>query len=152
MTVFLSSYLNGVDRKGRISVPASFRTELATQSRQMIVVYAPPGEGFLYAWGYDDFVHLAEHIKKLPPLSAERQRLARTILAGARPLSFDSEGRIVLPENFLTLAGIGDKALFAGQGDYFTIWDPVRYEKRQAEDSKHYADDVARFSAGWENT
>ena len=56
MTVFLSSYVNTVDRKGRVSVPAPFRAEMANQSRQMVVIYQAPNENFLYAWGYDDFV------------------------------------------------------------------------------------------------
>lgn len=151
MTVFLSSYINAVDKKGRVSVPASFRAEMANHSRQMVVVYAAPNEGYLYAWGYDDFVQFAERIKKLPPMSKERQRLARTILAAARPVAFDGEGRILVPENLLKEAGIDGKALFAGQGDYFTIWNPEAYEKRQAEDLEHYDDDIETLSAGWEN-
>src|SRR5690606_21555802 len=101
-------------------------------------------------WGYDDFLKFAERIKKLPAMSAERQRLGRSILASARPLPFDSEGRIMLPENFLALAGIKDNALFAGQGDYFTIWDPKRYNAKQADDLGHYAEDVEAISRGEE--
>ena len=150
MTVFLSSYTNAVDKKGRVSVPASFRTEMATHSRQMIVVYAAPKEGFLYAWGYDDFVKFAERIKKLPPMSKERQRLSRTILASARPLSFDGDGRVLVPENFLKEAGIEGKALFAGQGEYFTVWNPEAYEAKQSEDWGFYDDDIDMLSTEWD--
>lgn len=151
MTVFLSSYTNGVDKKGRVSVPAPFRAEVALHSKQAIVVYAAPREGFLYAWGYDDFIKFAERINKMPPMSRERQRLARTLLAGARPLGFDSEGRILLPQEFLSAAGIDDKILFAGQGEYFTIWDPEKYAAKQAEDFEHYEDDIDSLSAAWED-
>jgi MraZ protein len=150
MTVFLSSYVNTVDKKGRVSVPASFRGEMVNHSRQVVVVYAAPKEGYLYAWGYDDFVKFAERIKKLPPMSKERQRLARTILAAARPINFDGEGRVLLPENLMKEAGIEGKALFAGQGDYFTIWNPDRYEERQEEDLTHYDEDIEALSAGWD--
>jgi len=152
MTVFLSSYTNTVDKKGRVSVPASFRAEMANQSRQTVVVYAAPKEGYLYAWGYDDFVKFAERIKKLPAMSKERQRLARTILAAARPLSFDSEGRIMVPENFLQTAGIEGKVLFAGQGDYFTLWSPDRYADKQEDDWGYYDEDIEALSAGWEDS
>lgn len=150
MTVFLSSYENSVDKKGRVSVPASFRAEMANQSRQTVVVYAAPKEGYLYAWGYDDFVQFAEKIKKLPPMSKERKRLSRTILAAARPLGFDGEGRILIPEHFMGEAQIEGKALFAGQGDYFTIWNPELYNKMMQEDLEHYDDDIDLLSAGWE--
>lgn len=150
MTVFLSSYVNTVDKKGRVSVPASFRGEMINHSRQVVVVYAAPKEGYLYAWGYDDFVKFAERIKKLPPMSKERQRLARTILAAARPISFDGEGRILIPENLMKEAGIEGKAMFAGQGDYFTIWNPETYEQKQQDDWAHYDDDIEMLSAGWD--
>lgn len=150
VTVFLSTYVNGVDKKGRISVPASFRTEMAAHSRQMIVVHAAPEGGYLYAWSYDDFVKLAENIKKMPPLAPERQRLARTLLAAARPLNFDSEGRILVPEELLGKAKIDEKALFAGQGDYFTIWNPEAFENCSAADEGHFSEDIALLSAAWE--
>lgn len=150
MTVFLSSYTNGVDKKGRVSVPASFRAEMATHSRQTVVVFAAPKEGFLYAWSYDDFINFAEKIKKLPPMSATRQRLARTILAAARPLGFDSEGRILIPDDFLQGADINGKAIFAGQGDYFTIWNPEAYEAKLAADAENVEEDLALLESEWD--
>ena len=148
--MFLSSYVNGVDKKGRVSVPAAFRYELATHSRAQVVVYAAPDDKYLYAWGYDDFLQFAEKIKKMPAMSPQRQRLARTLLAAARPLGFDDNGRIMLPENFIKHADISGKAIFAGQGDYFTILQPENYEAKQEADLEHYEDDLAALSGLWE--
>ncbi len=39
MTLFLSTFVNKIDKKGRISVPASFRQALAQQSFQGVVVF-----------------------------------------------------------------------------------------------------------------
>lgn len=142
MTTFLSTYQNKVDRKGRVSVPADFRGELSGQSRPTIVVFTSPTEGFMYAWGYDDFLKFAERIKRLPAMSKERQRLSRSILAAARPLSYDSEGRILLPEPFIKAANISDQAVFAGMGDYFLIWNPEDHERRLADDVTHFETDL----------
>lgn len=150
LTIFLSSYVNTVDKKGRVSVPASFRSEISTHSRQMIVVYADPKGDFLFGWGYDDFAAFAERIKKLPPMSKERQRLARTILAAARPLPVDADGRILMPEHFLKGTKIEGQALFAGQGDYFTIWNPEKFDQVQEQDAEHYDSDIEILSAEWE--
>ena len=168
MTVFLASYLNGVDRKGRVSVPASFRAEMASHSRQTVVVYVAPGTGgadgsaannpdnanknkrkYLYAWAYDDFVKLAEKIGRLPALSPTRQRLARTILAAARPLNFDETGRIMVPESLLKAAGIGDYAMIAGEGEYFTIWDPETFDAQVADDMGHTEQDLEDLHELW---
>ena len=153
MTVFLSSYVNSVDKKGRVSVPASFRHEMAAQSRQQIVVYAAPDAGsnggYIYGWAYDDFIKLAEKIQQLPALSPVRQRLARAILAAARPLNFDDAGRIIVPENLMQFAGITEDAMFAGQGEYFTIWDPKRYDLQMAADGPLTGEDLAAMQGLW---
>lgn len=150
MTIFLSSYVNAVDKKGRVSIPASFRSEIASHSRQTFVVYAAPNDEYLFAWGYDDFAKFAEKIKKLPPMSKQRQRLARNILAAAHPVQCDADGRVMLPEKFLQAAKLEGKALFAGQGDYFTIWNPEKFEEEQSGDLEFYDDDIDMLSTGWE--
>ena len=131
-----------------MSVPADFRAELIQQSRPTIVAFASPVEPFLYAWGYDDFLKFAERIKRLPAMSKERQRLARSILAAARPLSFDSEGRILLPEPFIAKTKVEGQALFAGMGDYFTIWNPGTYEAQHADDLGFFEEDLEALVSG----
>ena len=88
MTLFISTATNGVDKKGRLSIPSLFRAEIAKQSRPVVVTYAAPNKNkegrSLHAWGYDDFLLLAAKIQRLPALSPVRQRLARTLLAAAR--------------------------------------------------------------------
>lgn len=149
MTVFLASHLNGVDKKGRVSVPAPFRHEMAAHARQTVVVYAAPEGGYIYGWAYEDFLKLAEHIQRMPPLSPTRQRLARAILAAARPLGFDDTGRIMVPEDLLRFAGIDDKALFAGQGEYFTIWNPEKFNTQKEADSAFTEADLEELSKAW---
>src|ERR1700731_1136784 len=39
--LFLSTYTNKVDRKGRVSVPATFRSTLATQRHPNLVIVFP---------------------------------------------------------------------------------------------------------------
>ncbi len=155
MTVFLASYLNGVDRKGRVSVPASFRAEMAGHSRQTVVVYPAPTNNnerkYLHAWAYDDFVKLAERINRLPALSPVRQRLARTLLATARPLNFDDTGRIQIPEAMLQTAGITEHMLFAGEGEYFTIWEPSAFDAQTAADGAFTEADLAELHSLWQS-
>lgn len=143
MTVFLATHLNGVDKKGRVSVPAPFRTEMAAHTRQQVVVYAAPEGRYLYGWAYDDFVKLAANIQRLPALSPQRQRLARAILAAARPLNLDTDGRVMLPDDLMASIGLKDQVLFAGEGEYFTLWAPDAFKAQQAVDLASYADDLA---------
>jgi len=52
----------------------------------------------------------------------------------------------MLPEVFTKIAGITEQAMFAGQGEYFTIWDPTRYEAKQSDDMAFYESDLAVLS------
>lgn len=142
MTTFLSSFENSLDKKSRVSVPASFRAELANCSRQTIVIYKAVNENFLFAWSYDDFLEFAQKIKKLPALSKQRQRLSRTILAAAKPVQIDADGRMVLPEQLTNALKLDGKVMFAGQGEYFTIWNPEEFNKQAEDDMAFYENDI----------
>lgn len=142
MTTFLSSFENSIDKKSRVSVPASFRAELSNCSRQTIVIYKAVNENFLFAWSYDDFLEFAQKIKKLPALSKQRQRLSRTILAAAKPVQIDADGRIVLPEQLAQSLNLDGKVMFAGQGEYFTIWNPEEFNKQAEDDMAFYDNDI----------
>ena len=133
MTLFLSTHINKVDKKGRVSVPAQFRAELAAESFQGVVLFRsnvhPALEGF--AWS-----HMAEIGKRLDNFdmfSEDQDDLATTLFGEAVQVPFDGEGRIVLPVELMEFAGIVDRASFVGLGGKFQIWDPAIFEKRREE-------------------
>ena len=47
------------------------------------------------------------------------------MLADARQLAFDGEGRIVLPGDLAAFASIADECAFVGQGRHFYICEPA---------------------------
>ena len=51
LTAFLSTYLNRVDRKGRVSVPAAYRGALASSNFQGIIAYPSMTEPVIEAFG-----------------------------------------------------------------------------------------------------
>jgi MraZ protein len=130
--LFLSTFLNKLDRKGRVSVPAPFRTALAGQSFAGIVAYRSFKLEAIEGCGYDRIDEMAARVDALPEFSDERDDLAG-IFADAQSLPFDSEGRIVLPENLVGYAALTDTVAFVGLGRTFQLWEPQRYEQRQAE-------------------
>ncbi|MCC7260476.1 MAG: division/cell wall cluster transcriptional repressor MraZ [Alphaproteobacteria bacterium] len=128
MALFLSTFVNKVDKKGRVSVPASFRTVLSTQHFSGIVAYSSFVNPCIEACGMDRIEKLHESIDALDPFSEERDAFAATILGGSLQLPFDGEGRVMLPELLLGQAKISDKALFVGKGATFEIWEPEAFE------------------------
>lgn len=128
MPLFLSTFVNKIDRKGRISVPASFRSALSHLDWPGVVLYRSP---LLPAIVGADLGYMERHseaVDELASLDDPTQALSAAILADSRQLPFDPEGRITLPPDLLEHANIIEQAAFVGRGKTFQIWEPKALE------------------------
>ena len=133
MALFLSTAVNRLDKKGRVSVPARWRAALSGQSFHGVVAYPSFVSTAIEASGIDRIEALSESIDRFDPFSEERNAFAVAILANSREVPFDSGGRIVLSEDLIAHAGLGDRAAFVGQGATFQIWEPEAFAAYEAE-------------------
>ncbi len=131
MALFLSTYVNKVDRKGRVSVPASFRAALSGQSFAGIVAFRSFKAEAIEGCGYDRMEEMSARLDTLEQFSEEYESLA-TLFADAQQLAFDSEGRIMLPQELMDHARVTEAAAFVGQGGTFQIWEPAAFEQHKA--------------------
>lgn len=129
--MFLSTYVNKVDRKGRVSVPATFRTAVAGQRFPGIIVFPSHKYPALEANGVDRMDELMAKLETLEEYSDEHENLGM-MFAAAQQLPFDTEGRIVLPQDLLEHAGITESVSFVGLGKSFQLWDPPRFADHAA--------------------
>jgi len=124
MGLFLSTYNNKVDKKFRVSVPAPFRTALAQQEFQGIVVFKSSKYNALEGFGWDRMVEMSERLDQFDMFSNEQDDMASLIFGESRQLPFDGNGRVILPEDLCEFCGITDQAAFVGLGKKFQIWSP----------------------------
>jgi MraZ protein len=130
--LFLSTYVNKVDRKGRVSVPATFRSTLSAQRHPNLLIAFPSVRlPALECTGSDRMVEMQERIESLPQFSEEYENLSQ-LFADAHPLTIDGEGRVILPERLKEHAHIASDVAFVGLGAMFQLWDPARYEAHSA--------------------
>lgn len=132
MALFLSTFVNKVDRKGRVSVPATFRAALVSQSFNGIVAFRSFKHPAIDGNGMDRLEMMSASLETVEQFSEDYDSLA-AIFAEAQQLSFDGEGRIVLTESLIEHAGITESAAFVGLGPTFQIWEPERHKAHQAE-------------------
>lgn len=138
MTAFLSTYLNRVDRKGRVSVPAAYRTALAGSSYQGILAYPSLVQPAIEAFGREMLDTMNQHrftrsldggaLEEM--LVGDGDDMVEFIMGEVKELPFDGEGRVVLPAALAAHAGITDRATFVGRGSSFQIWAPEVLEPR----------------------
>lgn len=132
MELFLSTYVNKVDRKGRVSVPATFRSTLATHRQPNLVVIFPSFKvPALDGAGSDRMEEMKNRLETLEQFSDEYDNLS-LLFADAHPLTMDGEGRIVLPDGLKEHANITSDAAFVGLGASFQIWEPGAYAEHRA--------------------
>ena len=127
--MFLSSYENKIDKKGRVSVPATFRSYLNTMGYNGFISYPSFNHSALEACSQDRIEKLSSTIDSLNPFEEKRDYFATSVLSESESHQFDTEGRVSISEKLLNHAKIKNNVLFVGLGRTFQIWEPTNFEK-----------------------
>ena len=127
--MFLSSYENKIDKKGRVSVPATFRSYLNTLGYNGFISYPSFNHFALEACSQDRIEKLSSTIDSLNPFEEKRDYFATSVLSESESHQFDTEGRVSISEKLLNHAKIKNNVLFVGLGRTFQIWEPTNFEK-----------------------
>ena len=133
MALFIDTFVNKIDSKGRVSVPASFRAALGSQSFPGIVALPLHKYRAIRCAGMDWMEQLGRTMNLADVFSEEQDDLSLTIFGDTKQLPFDGEGRIVLPALLTSHAGIDGVVAFVGRGPFFEIWEPKALELNKAE-------------------
>ena len=146
--MFLSTYENKLDKKGRVSVPASYRSYLSNLGYNGVICYPSFNNQSIEVWPQDRIEKISNTIDNLNPFEEKRDFFATSILSESINLQFDSEGRISLTTKLLKHAKIKNSMLFVGQGQTFQIWEPTAFEKFRVQSRKK--SNFYRNSLKWE--
>ena len=132
MALFLSSFENKIDSKGRVSVPSSFRSAVKMDgNQQSVVLYRSFTSNCIEGCTMSRMHELSEAADNLDIFSKQKEDLSTLLFANAKELPFDVAGWIIIPQDFLEAVGISDTALFVGRGKTFQIWNKIEFEKLQ---------------------
>ena len=146
--MFLSTYENNLDKKGRVSVPASFRSYLSNLGYNGVICYPSFNHQCIEAWPQDRIEKISNTIEALNPFEEKKDYFATSILSESKNLQFDNEGRILLTSKLLKHAKIKNNMFFVGQGKTFQIWETSTFEKFRATARKK--SNILRSSLKWE--
>jgi MraZ protein len=137
MALFIDTFVNKIDRKGRVSVPAPFRAALAGLPFHGIVALPSFKFKAVQCAGIDWMEGIKARLSSSSDLfSEEHDDLTMALFSSAKQLAFDGEGRVQLPEELAKEANITDVAAFVGRGEHFEIWEPKALERYRTEARK----------------
>ncbi|MFL2525512.1 MAG: division/cell wall cluster transcriptional repressor MraZ [Pelagibacteraceae bacterium] len=148
--MFISTYENKLDKKGRVSVPAPYRSHLSSLGYNGVVCYPSFTNSSIEFCPQNRLEKIADTIDTLNPFDENRDIFSTSILANSFQLNFDSEGRITLADKLLKHSGIKEKVLFVGQGKSFQMWEPSVF-KKFSDDARKKAN-LKRSELKWKQT
>lgn len=131
MALFVNSYVNRIDAKGRVSVPADYRAELEGQSFRGIYVSPSPKIQALDCRSREQMEALLAQVDSFDTFSDEQDDMADLLFGEAVALSFDSDGRIMLPAELKEFIGVTDRLAFVGRGRAFQLMAPDLWEAQR---------------------
>jgi MraZ protein len=133
MNRFVSTHVQRLDAKGRVSVPASFRAVLVRDGFDGLYCYPALDRPALDAGGNGLLAEIEALIGGFPPYSEQREQFSLALYGTSQTLKIDGEGRVVLTDALKAHAGIGSTAMFVGLGHKFRIWEPGRFRAELTE-------------------
>ena len=126
MNRFLSSAVNKIDAKRRVSVPAHFRA--VVQSRGYAELYAirQLDVPALDVGGLDLLDRYEERIALEDPFLQTADDMSFFVHGDGAFLKYDQDGRITVSDFIREHTGITTEVAFVGRGNFFQIWEPGR--------------------------
>lgn len=121
--MFLGTHSPRLDDKGRLFLPAKFRSQLADG-----LVVTRGQERCLYVFDMAEFMRLAEQMRSTPVTSKAARDYLRVFLSGASDEAPDKQGRITIPPGLRQYAGLDRECTVIGAGSRVEIWDATAWD------------------------
>lgn len=125
---FSGEYKITLDPKKRISIPAGIRKILPAESNGKLV-FTRGFEGCVYMFPGVEWKRLTERLMTLNSFDVNVRNFTRVFVGSAHTISMDSQGRILLPEPVIDMAGIKKDILLQGSLNKWELWNPEIYNK-----------------------
>lgn len=121
--MLIGSAIHNIDPKGRIVIPAKYRSDLGS------TIFVTKGVGgCIRAYSETEFLKVLE---KLRTGNAQMNILRRKIIASTEQLNVDSQGRILISEELRREVGITDKVRMVGMIDWLEFWNEETMEQNE---------------------
>ena len=124
-----------LDKKGRLAIPAKYRSHLIDNSETKIIITKDPQYPSLKVYPESQWHEISNKLESLQGLDPIVRNLQWTISGNASVLEFDPSNRmlVLIPSDLRKYADISDQKQIAlvGMGNKFEIWNINNWEMRQ---------------------
>ena len=124
---FRGRFEHTVDGKGRTSLPARWRDELAKLGESQLVITMSFASRCLVAYPMREWEAFEERLAALPSFDNDVIALKRRYVSPAVECDIDKLGRLLLPSTLREYAFLTRDVLWAGMGKNIELWDRARF-------------------------
>jgi MraZ protein len=128
--MFRGAFQHTMDDKGRLSIPSKYRELLEAHSEGQVVVTVDPDK-CLAAYPFPEWEKIEARLGEMSMLRREVRQMERFLIGNAVECSLDRQGRILIPNNLRSFAGLSRDVMVAGQIKKFEIWDHEAWSRQQ---------------------
>lgn len=131
-----------IDEKGRLTIPAHFRPELAQGA-----IVTKGFDPCLTLYPIPTWEALAQKVNALPITDRLARDFRRFVFGSASEVALDRQGRVLIPVYLREYAFLGGEATVVGNYTYLEIWNPERWQaaRQGVEDSEKNTEYWARL-------
>ncbi len=122
--MFVGTNQNSIDEKGRLTLSAKWRSELAAG-----VVITRGLDKCLFIFPKPTYELIAHQIDAQGLALADVRAFARHLAAMAEMAEPDKQGRIIIPQNLREFAGLNGDAVVIGVINRLEVWNPATYKE-----------------------
>jgi MraZ protein len=132
---FVGRHEHSLDVKGRIILPARFRTNFDTAA-----FVSKHNERCLALWTPEAFERKLDEMEAIQDRSPQDRALARAWAAGSTEVEIDRQGRVAIPGYLREYARLETAVLIQGAITHIEVWNPEEWEIRSAPGDAELAD------------
>lgn len=121
------TFVRSIDEKLRLAIPKQLREALGDAVEGTLYV-TPHTDGSLAIYTEDSLSQVAAHLSAASPAGQDVRDFSRLFYARAQPAEIDDQGRIRIPAELATLAGLQREAVLLGVQDHMELWDKQHWD------------------------
>lgn len=140
MISFIGTYDCKADAKGRIMIPVTLKNQMAPVLNKGFVIKRSVFQPCLELYPMDEWNLLMEKMNKKNRFKKKNNDFIRRFSAGVKPVEIDGTGRLLIPKNLVSIAGISKEVVLSSAINIIEIWDKESYEKVIDETAENFAE------------
>ena len=138
MTNLIGTYECKADAKGRIMFPSALKKQLQKVIGDGFVIKRSVFNQCLEIHPMADWNGVVGQVNKLNRFVKKNNDFIRSYMAGLKMVEVDGSGRVLIPKDLMSFAGLQKEIVLSSSVNMIEIWDKERYESSVAETLKDF--------------